>query len=328
MKFIYPTLLLLSLFFCAAVFSQYAQKTFRYELTALTDNDDYTWKYTDRYYSNGLFLRFAMALKDAEEKKSNGFKKILSLELGQQMINSYRNDIVYYKQLDRPFAGLLFAKATVTKVFTNENVLQWGVQAGIMGPSAKGKEVQTNWHSFFNIRRVYGWETQLNDEAFINLSASYHHHLIKKQKDKPWYDAFAFASATAGNNLSNATVGLQFKLGAFEKAYQSVAWGTLLQKSKQVPSYRRNHEVYFYFEPQLTLQAYNAIIQGGMFLKGNEKGFYHTDINPLVFQYRYGILYAQNHWTVQLGYTFKTREAENQIAIENFGTIRLSYRFR
>lgn len=315
------------LFVC--VVSQAQQtKTFRYELTAATDNDDYTWKYTDRYYSNGLFLKFSAALKDIDAKKSAGFKKILTIELGQQMINSYRHDTIYYKQLDRPFAGLLFAKATVTKSFINENVLQWGAQAGIMGPSAFGRQVQTWWHGVFNIYKVYGWQTQLNDEAFLNLTASYHHHLIKKQTEKPWYDAFAFASATAGNNLSALTAGLQFKLGAFEKAYQSVAWGTLLQKSKQVPSYRRNHEVYFYFEPQLTYQAYNAIIQGGMFLKENEKGFYRTAISPLVFQYRYGILYAQNHWTVQLGYTFKTREAKNQIAIENFGTMRLSYRFR
>jgi Uncharacterized protein conserved in bacteria (DUF2219) len=60
----------------------------------------------------------------------------------------------------------------------------------------------------------------------------------------------------------------------------------------------------------------------------DNKGFYHTSLKRLVYQHRFGILYAQNHWTAQLGFTFRTREAENQIAIENLGTMRLSYRFR
>ena len=309
------------------VTAQDTTKTFRHEITFITDNDDYTFKYTDRYYTNGLFLKYATALKDFNARTLNDSKKILMFELGQQMFNSHDpHDTDFYKTLDRPFAGALYLKAGITKVYENENVFQWNIQAGVIGPSAKGKEVQRWWHKNFGLPQIYGWETQLNNEAFLNLQASYHHHLIKQQKEKPWYDAFAFVSGSAGNNLSAVNAGLEFKIGAFEKAYQSVAWNTRLQRNKQSPGYRRNHEVYFYFEPQLNYQFYNAILQGGAFA-GN-KGFYHTSIKPLVFQYRYGILYAQNHWTAQLGFTFKTREAEKQIAIENFGTIRLSYRFR
>ena len=324
MKIIALFLLSLPLFVAA----QDTSKTFRHEITFITDNDDYTFKYTDRYYTNGLFLKYATAIKDFNAKLNCNTKKILTIELGQQMFNSYQHDTDYLKTLDRPYAGLLYLKGGITKVYENENVFQWNIQAGTMGPSAKGKEVQRWWHKNFGLPPIYGWETQLKDEAFLNVQASYHHHLIKQPKEKPWYDAFAFVSGTAGNNLSVINAGLQFKIGAFEKAYQSVAWNSRLQKNKQPPGYRRNHEVYFYFEPQLNYQFYNAILQGGLFRNDNDKGFYHTSLKPLVFQYRYGILFAQNHWTVQLGFTFKTREAKNQIAIENFGTMRLSYRFR
>lgn len=320
--------MLLSLFYCLPGKAQKAIKTFRHELTASTDNDDYTWRYTDRYYTNGLFLRYSTALKDMMEKSSSGVKKILTIEMGQQMFNSYQHDNNYLTTLDRPYAGLLFLKPVLTTVNEKENVLQYGIQLGLMGPSARGKQVQRWWHKNFGLPPIYGWETQLNNEAFLNLTASYHHHLLKKQKEKPWYDAHFFAATSLGNNLTNAAVGLQFKIGAFEKAFQSVAWNSRIQKSKQAPLYRRNHEVFFYFEPQLTYQAYNAVLQGGLFKKGSEKGVYYTTINPLVYQHRFGVLYAQDHWTLQLGYTFKTREAEHQIAIENFGTIRVSYRFR
>jgi hypothetical protein len=275
-----------------------------------------------------LFLRFSSAIKDVDEKKAGANKKIFTLELGQQMFNPHSHDKNFLTDLDRPFAGVLYLSPSFTTISQKENVWQYGLQAGIMGPDAFGKQVQTWWHGAFNIYRVYGWDTQLNNEAFINLKASYHHHLTPTTKEKPWYDAYAFASGHLGNNLTNAAIGLQFKIGAFEKAYQSVAWNSRIQKNKQAPVYRRQHEVYFYFEPQLTFQAYNAVLQGGLFKKDNEKGFFYTRINPFVYQHRFGILYAKHRWTLQLGYTFKTREAVKQIAIENYGTIRMSYRFR
>lgn len=328
MKIVRLLIFLFPVIFSVNSYAQDTTKSFRHEITFITDNDDYTWRYTDRYYTNGLFLKYSTVLRDIQFKYPNSFKKVLTVELGQQMFNSYQHDTAYLKTLDRPFAGLLYLKATVIKAYVNENVLQWNIQAGIMGPSAKGKEVHRWWHKKFGLPPIYGWETQLNSEAFLNLQAAYHYHLAKKQNERPWYDAFAFVSGSLGNNLTALNAGFEFKIGAFEKSYQSVAWNTRLQKEKQSPDYRRNYEVYFYFEPQLTLQAYNAVLQGGLFRKDNDKGFFYTNINPLVYQHRFGILYAQNHWTAQLGYTFKTREAEHQIAIENFGTIRLSYRFR
>lgn len=313
---------------CIMATAQDTTKVYHHELTAVTDNDDYTWRYTDRYYSNGLFLKYTTALGDIDTKTNKGAKKILTIELGQKMYNPYRHDTAYLKGLDRPFAGELSLKATVTRINKNENVFQWGVQAGIMGPDAFGKQVQTWWHGAFNILRIYGWDTQLANEPFVNASASYHYHLIKHQPEKPWYDAHAFLAGTLGNNLTAFNAGLQFKIGAFEKASESVAWNARVQKSKTPEQHRRNHEVYFYFEPQITLQAYNAVLQGGLFKKADEKGFYYTGINHFVYQHRFGILYAQNAWTLQLGYTFKTREAIHQIAIENYGTIRVSVRFK
>lgn len=325
------TINLLSIVFllcgCIPVAAQ-ETKTFRYEFTGVTDNDDYNFKYTDRYYSNGLFLKFSAAQKDIDEKKPGSVKKIVSVELGQQMFNPHSHDMNFLNDLDRPFAGVLYIKPSVTRISAKENVWQYGLQGGVMGPSAYGRQVQTWWHGAFNILRVYGWETQLNDEAFINFNASYHHHLLNKQKDNPWYDVHAFSAASLGNNLTNAAVGLQFKFGRFEKAFQSVAWNSRIQKTKQAPAYRSNHEVYFYFEPQLTFQAYNAVLQGGMFRKDADKGYFFTSVKPIVYQHRYGILYAQHRWSLQLGYTFRTREAKGQKAIENFGTMRVSYRFR
>lgn len=319
------------LFFLLCIYSVVQAQdttTFRYEITGITDNDDYTIRYTDRYYSNGLFLKFSSALKDLNEKNPKSVKKLLTIEAGQLMYNPYSHDKNYLNTMDRPFAGVLYVKPLITGITAKENVWQLGVQAGILGPSAFGQQVQTWWHNAFHILSLHGWETQLNNEAFINATGSYNYHLFKKQKDNPWLDAYASASASLGNNLTNASVGLKFKIGAFEKAFQSVAWSSRIQKSKQLPAYRKNHEAYIYFEPQLTYQAYNAVLQGGLFKQDAAKGFFYTSLRPIVYQHSWGLLFAQNHWTVQFGYTFRTREAKHQIAIENYGTVRLAYRFR
>jgi hypothetical protein len=320
-------LLVLLLLLTAVVHAQ-DTTSFRYEITGATDNDDYTLKYTDRYYSNGLFLKFSAALKDINEKKPKSVKKLLTIELGQMMFNPHSHDKNFLTDLDRPFAGVLYVKPFVTGITAKENVWQLGVQAGILGPSAFGRQVQNWWHNAFNILSIHGWETQLKNEPFINAVAAYNYHLFKKQKDNPWFDAYASAAASLGNNLTNASVGLKFKIGAFEKAFQSVAWNSRIQKSKQSHAWRKNHEAYIYFEPQLTFQAYNAVLQGGMLKQDSAKGFFYTSIRPIVYQHSYGLLFAQNHWTIQFGYTFRTREAKHQIAIENYGTIRLGFRFR
>lgn len=321
---------LLSIFLFCIYITAHTQpvKTFRHEFTAITENDDYTLRLTDRYYSNGLFVRYSSAIKDIEEQKPGSAKKLFSVELGQQMFNPYKHDQNYAAYMDRPYAGVLYIKPSLTRINANEHVWQYGLQGGIMGPSAFGKQVQTWWHGVFNIYKVYGWDTQLKDEAFINLKASYHHHLLQKQKEKPWFDLYAFGATSLGNNLTNATAGLQFKFGAFEKAFNSVAWNARVQKTKELPQYRKNHEVYFYVEPQFTYQVYNAVLQGGLFRKEADKGGYTTSIRRLVYQHNFGLMYAQYRWTVQFGYVFKTREAENQIAIENYGVMRLGYRFR
>ncbi|HET9057526.1 MAG TPA: lipid A deacylase LpxR family protein [Chitinophagaceae bacterium] len=325
MKNLQLPVLCFAVFIASGLYSQQTTKTFKHEITFTTDNDDYTIKYTDRYYTNGFFLKFATALKDIDKDHLSS-KKILTLEFAQQIYNPYRHDLAYLNALDRPFAGVLYVKGGITKIRANENIYQLNIQSGIIGPAAKGKEIHRWWHNIFGLPKIYGWETQLNNEGFVNFSASYHHHLTRHQEEKPWYDAFAFASASLGNNYSGVTTGLQLKLGAFEKAYNSVAWNAKVQRGKQSPNYRRNHELYFYFEPQLTYQFYNAYLQGGFFI--NDKGFYHVGIKNIIYQHNFGVLFTKGHWTTQLGFTFKTREAQNQIATENFGTIRLGYRFR
>jgi hypothetical protein len=66
---------------------------------------------------------------------------------------------------------------------------------------------------------------------------------------------------------------------------------------KQVDT-RKNHELFFYWHPQMIVQGYNATVQGGLFSKGS--GAVLKDIEPWMFQQNWGICYAEGRWTTQL----------------------------
>lgn len=71
---------------------------------------------------------------------------------------------------DRPYAGWLSVSGTVVASDQNtQDSLQ--VNLGIVGPSAGGKFVQTNWHELINGVEPRGWDSQLRDEPGIEIIA-------------------------------------------------------------------------------------------------------------------------------------------------------------
>ncbi|MEO0816837.1 MAG: lipid A deacylase LpxR family protein [Pseudomonadota bacterium] len=69
---------------------------------------------------------------------------------------------------DRPYAGWLSVSGTVVASDEDtQDALQ--LNLGIVGPSAAGKFVQTNWHELINGVEPEGWDSQLKDEPGIEL---------------------------------------------------------------------------------------------------------------------------------------------------------------
>src|SRR5688572_1400319 len=93
------------------VYKSFGQQNFKYyrnQITAISENDNYTFKYKDRYYSNGMAIRFSRAIELASSAKP---KKILKVEAGQMIFIPYLQNTYFRTTMDRPFTGFLFAKA-------------------------------------------------------------------------------------------------------------------------------------------------------------------------------------------------------------------------
>jgi hypothetical protein len=302
-----------------ALHAQPQQKDYQHQFLLVSDNDSYTLKIIDRYYTNGIALRFSKAVKETSNKKT-----ILNTEIGQSIYTAYDTRKNHFERsLDRPYTGLLYGKAGLSYLYKNENVFRWNIIAGVTGEAAKGQEVQRFIHRFLGIKQAYGWEAQLRSDLAVNVQASYTQHVVKPANKKS-FDAFIVTDATVGTSFTKVSAGALFRLGALESSYNSAWWDGRISSSRDEQKLK-HHELFFYFEPSVVAQAYNATLQGGLF--ADQDGRFTTEIEPFIYQHKFGLMYARKKWTAQLGYTYRTREAKTMFSNEVYGTIAIGYRF-
>ena len=214
------TLLLISCF--AFVQAQDTSSVYTKEFTLITENDNYNFTRQDRYYSNGLFLRYQWLAKNVSSPRLA--TKLHHIELGHMIYNPHLNRRSLeqvLEQQDRPYAGWLYGSYGQTNVFNDEHVLQFDGAVGILGPGAKGKEVQTNYHKIIGLYKLYGWENQLQNEVGVNASVRYYQPLIAATKN---FSLHAAGKATLGNTFTNASAAVLLKLGKLEDEQYTAYW--------------------------------------------------------------------------------------------------------
>lgn len=315
------TLLFISCF--AFVQAQDSNAVYTKEFTFITENDNYNFTKKDRYYSNGIFLRYQWLGKQGASSKLAA--KLHRLEAGQMIFNPHLNRRSLeqvLEQQDRPYAGWLYASYGQTNVLKDERVLQFDGTVGILGPAAKGEEVQANYHKLIGLYKLYGWENQLHNEVGVNASLRYYQPLIASSKT---FSLHAAGKATLGNTFTNASAGVLLKLGKLEDEQYSAYWTGRLGQNKQ--QQRNQTEFIFFLEPMLMVQAYNATVQGGMFRK--DKGNYTSELNPFIYLIRSGIILSNRQTSFSAYYHIKQREAKTMIdPFEVYGAFAFSIRFR
>lgn len=301
--------------------SQQGYRSFTKEISGITDNDNYLIQKRDGYYTNGFYLSFQHLVKPRNERTQ---KAIMRYELGQMIFNPYKYSITDPEQMDRPFAGYLYVKATCSRFFAKDNNLQYGLAAGILGPGSRAAQVQRSYHDLINIYEVKGWGYQLNNEFGLNLYAQYTHPLSAPPTRGKIVDLHAVARANLGNTFTNAAAGFLFRIGAMEKSSQSVLWNSRLHPS--APDYLHKSEFFLFFQPEIMVQGYNATLQGGLFRK--DKGLVTAPLQPIVYQQRIGIAWAKDRFSVVVADVHRTKEAKSMRRKENYGSVQVSYRIR
>ena len=303
------------------------KNSFQNEFSIVSENDNYTLQLRDGYYTNGLYLKLSHAVEIGKRKWFNkpSIKKVINeFELGQAIFNPVKHDLTYPDQQDRPFAGYLAFSFGQRIFYKNNSLLEWGTSLGTIGPSSYAKEVQRWYHHIIGIYDVKGWPYQLANEMNLNIKASYYKSMLYGDPETRRLNIDGFFKVQLGNAFTNASIGGTLKIGLVENHWNSSHWRAQISTENGThPAH--DHELYFFYEPAVTFQAYNAVLQGGMLVK--DKGPKTVGIKPIVFSQQFGLRYAQNRITTALIYINRTKEAKTQIRNENFCSIQMAYRF-
>jgi len=298
------------------------------EIGVETDNDSYLLRGSDRYYTDGIFIYFRHALAvDSSSKLQN---KVLGFEAGQKIFNPQTGNINvtgYYDDpsyIDRPFAAYLYVGSTLNFLYSDESNLKLSAQFGIIGPSAYGKQVQTWVHKTFGFYTPAGWEYQIDNNAVLNLSAEYNRLLARTTG----FDVSLSSYGNLGNGFSGAGLGPLFRFGNFNQLFNSVSTqSTVIRKNKKASLHQ--HELFFYYKPQINYVAYDATIQGGLFTKHNPNSMEVTsDKEPFILSNQLGVAFSTSRFVFDIAAIFHSKDDKEMARVHQWGAITGLYRFK
>ncbi len=292
-------------------------KSYRNEIGFQTDNDGFLGRGQDRYYTAGNFLYFNHALTVTDTNYLAN--KILGFEIGQKIYTPQSGLILAPGYIDRPFAGYLYIGSSLNLLYKNESNLRIEAQIGFVGPHAYGKETQDLIHKTFGFYTPDGWEYLVQNDFEINLSAQYNHLLFRIDNVDMSFNSYV----NAGTGFTGLGAGGIIRLGTLSPLYNSISTSSTVSKNKA----NTKGELFLYYKPLVNVIAYDATIQGSMFMSNAAKSEVVSTIEPVVLSQQIGGDLVKGHWVIDASAIFQSHTTKNMVKTEQWGTLTFLYRF-
>lgn len=138
----------------------------------VNENDVYGG-HSDRYYTNGM--RFAYL--SAPIGDDAALVRRWHLGVAQEIYAPESRYTPAAPAGDWPYSAWLYASAGMT--FEHGDALDvLTLRAGVVGPSALGREVQNNYHHAIGVLPLKGWDSQLHDEPGVDIEWRHTHRFV------------------------------------------------------------------------------------------------------------------------------------------------------
>jgi lipid A 3-O-deacylase len=289
------------------------------EVNISTSNDAYTWKMSDRYYTNGIRIDYRSTLSNVKGVGKalskigiNAERSIAGVKLGQD-IYTPRSTIWKPKSFDRPYAGWLFGGVNVNNSINKSTILEIDFEAGVTGEWAKAREVQLVWHELFNFEEAKNWDLQIKNSFGTNLTIGLSKEIIYKRYISLITETYG-QGGTIFNNVSQSGT---IRLGKIQRLGYSVYKGVgLLQP-------RTKGEFFIFAGIGARYNFYNALIEGNIF---NNEITTTKGAIPLTTSMRWGMNYGTNKFNFLFTIYNLSPEVVNGIN-HQYATISTIFRF-
>ncbi len=225
---------------------------------------------------------------------------------------------------DRPYAAvLLFGVGYNAR--RDEQLRTTQVRVGLVGPSARGQEVQDGLHRMIGVQQWQGWRHQLRDEPLVQIV----HERLQRHGHRPigrnWsWDLIGHWGASVGNYLTHANAGAEWRIG----------WGLPddFGSDPLRPSGENTAPVlrvptgewhwHLFASADVRVVAWNLSLDGNTW-----KESHSVDKRRLVADFGVGTSVAVRGWKLALAHYWRTREFRGQEARPMFGSVTASRRF-
>jgi lipid A 3-O-deacylase len=221
---------------------------------------------------------------------------------------------------DRPYAAVLLFGAGYNARRSDTTLHSTQLRFGIVGPSAKGEQLQNGVHKMLGVNHYNGWRNQLHDEPLLQLL----HERLRRVEfaSAPWgleSDLIGHWGGSLGNFATYANAGAEWRFGR----NLSTDFGTdpLRADGENVargdaPAQRWAWHAFLSFD--LRAVAHNITLDGNTW-----KDSHGVAKKRWVADLGYGVAVVHRSWKLVLSQYVRTREFEGQPHRSVFGSLTL-----
>jgi len=266
--------------------------------------NDVVYGQTDHFYTHGTRLQYNV---DGNDSENYGFA------IGQNIYTPDDKASTVLIPNDRPYAGWLYGSAfdTVYNQLLTRDQFHNELQVGMVGPDSYAEQVQTEFHKIIGSDLPMGWDNQVYNHFGVLLMSKY---TVPAYENS--YCAIDPYVGTSVGNLSdcidtgfNAYIG--YNLPANRSEQRVITFKAIRNEGWKPYAY-----MYFGLEPKFMM--YNMMLEDPRF-----------SIHPESFVYDRNLGWVVGCTQFEVAFTlcFRSREFEEQLQQERFGSVKLTFAF-
>lgn len=276
------------------------------------DNDVYTFRDSDKYYSNGFIFFYRWVPK----KRSDSIKVIREFEIGHKTYTPKFLFLSNVNRFDRPYAGTFSALYAINRYPKIHTHFRYGVDVTLVGPASGADGFQEWYHELFDFPLPSGWQYQIPNELTVNLHGLYQRQVKLSQKA---LDMVSETSAIVGTGFINARQFVDFRFGRLQNLLFSAHANSLIGAG----SARAIRQSYLFAGIGLEYVAHNITVQGSLF---NDKAPHTEQVIPWVRHMRMGAAFSGHRSTFKITYHWVGPEVK-EVSWNSYVSFELQLRF-
>ena len=264
---------------------------------------------TDRYYSQGISVCYKNPVKE-ESKLSKlffdipGGAKTIGFGLDHMAFTptTIAFDSIMYD--NHPYAATF--RANVLYETVNEergNALSWMFSAGIIGPEAMGKEIQTAIHRATDNPIPKGWQYQINTGILLDAGIFARQRVAGIGR---WFLLVAEENANLGTSRIDLNLGARMQL--------------------QLATKNSRYLFAVYFNPAGRFIGYDGTLQGSFISQPNIVTVASDRVSRAIFEREFGAIARVGNFSMTGVFNLHTRQYTNGMT-HRWGGIRVAWIF-